>query len=197
MSELSPDPELTLQAEHLGLVEASPGVYVLPHLANHYRPAPSWYEAVLKLGAVATALLATFSLTTIILFIAPTSKSNADTAHQLAQGVALSREEQACAARFTADISISSAEVLKTFSESAAAVAESSASVAHLIAAVATMPRDQVLVNRIIADQDAIATRNDQASQHNADANARSESANKARDEWEKAGRPLPCPKTG
>ena len=115
-----------------------------------------------------TALCTAVAFLLLILYVAPTSKSNAETAHQLAVATALEKRQAACYDLFTAEVTDGNANTV--------------VGMATLVVQLATPApqRDQAAIQATIR-------RIDQSSRLYLTSIAE-------RTKWAAAGRPLPCP---
>lgn len=149
---------------------------------------PRWWVSPLR---EVTALLAVVAFLLLFIYLAPTSKSNADAAETqalavkaLAIATAIEKKQGACYDLYTAHVTDGNQAVL-------ASLAEGIGGIGTLVVDLSTPPaqRDQ---NVIAADVETIKA----SAQHNTDALAAYNQANDARKAYTAAGRPLPCPLT-
>lgn len=151
--------------------EASP-IIVLPP------PRPK-YDRTIKLLLALTACLSSVALAALLVYVAPTSKSNADAVLTLVRTTAKEKEQDACYDQYSADVTDGNAAVL-------AALASGQAAIGDLVVALAAQPRVPTVIQ---ADIDAVA----QSVQQTFSASKAYNDAIEARKRYVIHGRPLPC----
>lgn len=161
----------------------------MPPLPLGQRPEPRWVAWTTRFFAYATAFATSIAFLLLIVYLAPTAKSNADAAEKQAAAVrslaaasAVEKQQDACYDLFTAHVTDGNQAVLASLSEGVGAIGT-------LVVDLST-PAAQRDPNVVTADVEAIKA----ASQHSADALAAYNQANAARKAYSAAARPLPCP---
>lgn len=145
-----------------------------------HEPPPVWYGWTIKLIMATALALFGVSFILLLIFVAPTAKSNADAVKNLAAADAFEKRQDACFDLYSSRVSDGNAAVLASLTVSTGLIAD-------LVVALAAPSPDQSVVGAVIDRLGRAATGNAQAS-------ATYDAALAARAKWVAGGRHIPCP---